>query len=208
MASSFGPIFTSKEFDDNVVAFIQEWIDTYLSEMELRGGYPRRSTDRPKSYNNAVTADNWQEELLPGVLVVSSGFVGPPVRVGAGMHDGWWEWTVAVILTGRDYDSARLKVSLFSSALRAMIIQNPSLGGFVQDTVWESEPVDFAPMEGRTRTRGVAALQFRSYIEGIVDSSMGPSAPDGATALPDPNTPHPDAPVVDTVAVTLTKTPL
>ena len=210
MASSsthFGNFFTSIEFDAAVTEFVGKWIDTHLSEVELALGYDRRTVDRPKSYNVAVNINNWPLEVMPGILVVSGGFVDPPTRDG-GQYNGWWEWVLAAVLEARDYDSVKLKVGIYQAALRLMFMQHPDLDGAVADTVWLSEPTDYAPVEGRNRTRGVAAFQFRSYIEGVVDASVGVQSPDPADPLPDPSTPHDDLPVVDTVGITMSRTKL
>jgi hypothetical protein len=206
-SSQFGDIFISHQFDTMVEAFIQKWIDTYLSEIELRLGYDRRSIDRPKSYNAAIDVDHWPEEKLPGILVVSAGITDPPERFG-GSYAGWWDWAVIALLTGRDYDSTRLKTGIYQAAMRAMFAQKSDLDGAVSDTIWLGEPTDFAPVEGRDRTRGVAAFQFRSWIEGLVDSSAGPTQPDPGPPADDPGQPHDDWPTVQTVDIDLTKTPL
>ena len=207
-STAFGPILISSQFDGMVETFIRRWIDTYLSEVELRLGYQRRTIDRPRSYNRAIDVDHWPEDQLPGILVVSAGITDQPDRVGGGYYNGWWDWVVVALLSGRDYESTRLKTGIYQAAMRAMFVQHPDLDGAVSDTVWLGEPMDYAPFEGRDRTRGVAAFQFRSYIEGVVDAGSGPNAPDPEPDPADPTEPHPDLPVVDTVDVALVKDPL
>lgn len=206
-STQFGPIFLSHDFDSMVEAFIQKWLDTYLSEIELRMGYDRRSIDRPKSYNATIDVSHWPEEQLPGILVVSAGVTDPPDRF-SGTYAGWWDWVVVALLSGRDYESTRLKTGIYQAAMRAMFAQKPDLDGAVADTLYLGEPMDYAPFEGRDRTRGVAAFQFRSYIEGLVDSGSGPTTPDAPPPPVDPSQPHDDWPTVQTVDVELTKTPL
>lgn len=207
-STAFGDLFISVEFDAKVTEFVQKWIDTHLSEVELRLGYSRRTVDRPKSYNKAIAVEHWPEDALPGILVASAGFVDQPTRIGGGLYSGWWDWVVAVILTGRDYDSTRLKTGIYQAAMRLMFVQHPDLDGAVSDTVWLSEPMDYAPVEGRDRTRGVAAFQFRSYIEGVVDAGLGVNDPDPPDVPPDPTAPHPDLPVVSTADVSVVADPL
>lgn len=214
MSSQFGDLFLSPEFDAAVVTFIDRWIDTYLSEVEARMGYPRRTLDRPRSYNAAIDLEHWPEEALPGILVVSAGITSPPDRDG-GIYSGWWDWTVLALISARDYDATRKMTGMYQAALRALLTQRSSIDGAVSDTLYLGEPMDFAPWQGRDRTKGVAAFQLRSYVEGLVEHAAGPTDPDTppvpSDPPPDPSDPpepHPDWPTVDTVNVELNQEPL
>lgn len=201
----FGELFLSNQFDDAVIAFIDKWIDTHLSEVELSSGLERRTLDRPKSFNAAIEPELWPAEKLPGILVVSAGFTTQPQRVGGGTYTGWWDWVVVALLSGRDYDSTRRKTQLYQSAMRQMFIQHPNLDGAVVDTEWLGEPTAYVPVAERNRTLGVAALEFRSYINGVVEESLGPIDPDATLPLPDPSTPHPDWPEVESTHIDIEK---
>lgn len=205
MTPPFGSLFLSNEFDDNVVAFINRWIDTHLSEVEILSDLPRRTLDRPKSYNVAIEPEAWPAEKMPGILVVSAGFTDQPQRVGGGRYNGWWDWVVVAILSGRDYDSTRKKTQMYQAAMRQMFIQHANLDGAVSDTEWLGEPTAYVPIDERHRTLGVAAFEFRSYIEGVVDEGYGPIEPDEAPPLVDPTTPHNADPTVSTVAIDFQK---
>src|SRR4051812_4366516 len=110
-STAFGPLFLSVEFDQQVTAFVKRWIDTHLSEVELRLGHQRRTVDRPRSYTRATAVEHGPGAPPPGTLVAPAGFLAPPTRLGGGQYAGWWVWVAAVILTGRDYESTRLKTS-------------------------------------------------------------------------------------------------
>lgn len=211
-STQFGDAFLSPEFDAAVVAFIDRWVDTYLSEVEARMGYPRRTMDRPRSYNAAIDIEHWPEEALPGILVVSAGIASPPESTD-GTYAGWWDWTVLALISARDYDATRKMTGAYQAALRMLFTQRSSIDGAVSDTLYLGEPMDFAPWQGRDRTKGVAAFQLRSWVEGLVDPSAGPTEPDAAPAPSDPPpsgppVPHPDWPTVDTVNLDLTPEPL
>lgn len=200
-SSQFGPIFMSTEFDGMVEGFLQKWLDTYLSEVELRNGLDRRTVDRPKSYNATVSVEHWPEDRMPGILVVSAGFPDELQSLGDGLRGGWWHWVVVALLTGRDYDSTRKKVGIYQAALRTLLEKNGGMDGAVSETIITSEPMDYAPFEGRDRTRGVAAFECQSFITAVVDSTPGPVDPDPPAPPDDPSEPHPDWPIVQTVDV-------
>lgn len=206
MTPPFGSLFLSNEFDDAVVAFIDRWIDTHLSEVEVLSSLPRRTLDRPQSYNATIEPETWPAEKMPGILVVSAGFTDQPQRVGGGRYDGWWSWVAVAILSGRDYDGTRKKTQMYQAAMRQMFMQHPNLDGAVSDTEWLGEPTAYLPVGGqRHRTLGVAAFEFRSYIEGVVDEGYGPAAPDAGPPLVDPTTPHNADSTVQTVAIDFQK---
>jgi hypothetical protein len=204
----FGDLFLSSQFDDAVIAFIARWIDTHLSEVELLSDLPRRTLDRPKSYNVAIEPEAWPAEKMPGILVVSAGFTDQPERIGGGRYNGWWSWVAVAILSASDYDSTRKKTQMYQAAMRQMFMQHPNLDGAVSDTEWLGEPTAYVPVDTRNRTLGVAAFEFRSYIEGVVDEGYGPTAPDAAPPLVDPNTPHNDDFTVVTVDIDLVHEPI
>src|SRR4051812_3567694 len=88
-SSAFGPALVSTHFDETVEEMIRTWIDTYISEFEVREGLNRRTIDRPKSYNMAIDAEHWPEEALPGILIVSAAMPDAPERMGGGLYSGW-----------------------------------------------------------------------------------------------------------------------
>lgn len=205
MPNPFGDLFLSNEFDDAVVAFVDRWIDTHLSEVEILSNLERRTLDRPKSYNAAIDPENWPGDKLPGILVVSAGFTDQPIRVGGGKYNGWWSWVVVAILSGRDYNATRKKTQIYQAAMRQMFIQHPDLDGAVSDTEWLGEPTAYLPVDERNRTLGVAAFEFRSYIDGVVDGSYGPTDPDAPEPPSDPTTPHDSDPTVESTFIDVEK---
>lgn len=200
-STAYGPALVSLDFDQAVEDMIRKWIDSYLSEMEVRMGHPRRTVDRPKSYNMAIEATTWPEDALPGILIVSAGLTETPEQVGGGLYSGWWDWAVVAIMTGRDYKATRLKTSIYQAAMSMMFTQqaDEALG----TTVWSSAPAAYAPVDGRSRTKGVAAFEFRTHIEAVVNGGLGPLEPDAPAPPDDPSAPHGDLPTVQTVDVEL-----
>lgn len=204
----FGSIFLSPEFDDAIEAFIRKWIDTYLSEIEFRSGIPRRTMTRPRSYLVTNEPEKFPDDSLPLIMIVSSGMSDPPVMNDTMAWDGWWDWVVVIITAQRDEKSTRKMSQRYGAAIRAMVMQRPDLEGAVDDTEFLGESYGYLPQEDRNRSRAVAGLEFRSYIQGIVEQ-VGPPEPDPAEPENDPDDePRPDYPTIEQVSLEIVNDPI
>lgn len=209
MANEFGQIFLSPQFDSDLEVFFVKWIDTYLSEVEFRSGYDRRSIDRPRSYNTVFDLDKYPEDALPTIAIVSAGINDPPERVGNGKYNGWWDWACVVIVGQKDEQATRIVAQLYGAAIRAMVLQHSDIEGAVSDTLYESETYQYGQITGRSRSIGIVALEFRSYIEGLIQEPEGPALPDPPIPVVTPDDqPRPDWPTVTSTHVKIEKDPL
>lgn len=204
MSDQFGTIFVSTQFDDAVEVFLKKWTDTYLSRVENQLGIPSRSYTRPKSWSLVFdeNSDKWPEDKLPSIMVASAGFDGTPQRLGHGVYAGWWNWTVIAFVSLSDYAATRRGTQVYQAALRTAIVQHPDLEGAVGDTQFVAESLDYAS-HSRSSVLGVAALEFRSFIECIAEENEGPIEPDEA-----PPDEYQDWPTVQTVAINVESEPL
>lgn len=211
MSDQFGTIFVSANFDDAVGQFLAKWIDTYLSKIEREVGVPARSYPRPKSWNFVFDedSDKWPEDNLPSVMIASAGFDGTPERLGEGHYAGWWSWTVIAFVTGKarqggnQFDATRRAAQVYGPAIRSAVVQHQTLEGAVGATDLVSESYGYARDE-RSHTLGVAAIEFRSYIETVVEESEGPLEPDE----PEVDPTFPDWPTVSSVDIDLQQLPI
>jgi tetrahydromethanopterin S-methyltransferase subunit B len=89
-------------------------------------------------------------------------------------------------------------VGLYIAAMRALVIQHKSLGGFASDTVWMAERYDeIASDDARTIMAGVA--QFDVYVEAVTKAT-GPTKPSADATLPPGEWPTAETVTVSTTA--------
>lgn len=185
----FKPIITRQEVELRVTNTLKDWIDTYLAEVERQNGLDVRQLPRPRSYSRRNEFDHWPEEQIPAVIVVSPGLVGRPVANGSGEFRGQWGVGVAVIAEGQDVNNTRDLVGYYTAAIRALILQRPSLGGFAMGVTWEDERYDDISDIDVGRTLASGQVVFQVEVEGIVSTKAGPVTPDTPPVDPPPVSP-------------------
>lgn len=82
-ASIFGRIITRRDIELALVSFLQDWIPTYVAEVERQAGLPERTIplppDRELSYRGGLDFSSFQQSWSP-VYIVSAQPQGPPER--------------------------------------------------------------------------------------------------------------------------------
>lgn len=195
--SIFGQLLTRGDLEDHVVDLLKKWMDTYLAEVERQNGKAVRSLPRPRSIVRRNAFEHWVEEQLPTLIVVSPGTVGPPRKRGNGSYEVDWTLGIAAIASGKDSDNTRDLVDLYATAVRALIIQRPSLEGFAIGVVWEDEHYDDISDSDVGRTMASGQVVFRVTVENVVFAQAGPITPD-TPPDPPPDT-SPVWPIVETL---------
>lgn len=181
----FGQIVTASAVEEAALATLALWMPTYLGEIERQHGTTAIAV--PASYTARSEVQNWPEEHLPAVIAISPGTSAVPEARGDGRVDAEWSLGVAVVVSAVDRDTTRRMAQLYSAAVRAAILQHPSLGGVAAGTVWLAESYVDVPVED-TRTLMAAQVVFVVRVDEVVDLFDGPAVPDEA--------PYGDRPVV------------
>jgi hypothetical protein len=195
--SIFKPIITRQDVERAALDTLQTWIDTYLAEVERQNGMAVRSLPRPRSWTRRNEFEHWPEDQIPAIIVVSPGLTDPPMGTGSGAFRANWDLGVAVVAEGQQTNNTRDLVGYYTAAIRALIIQRQSLGGFAMGVIWRDERYDdISDLEvGRTLASG--QVVFSVTVEGIVSTKAGPLTPD--TPPVDPPDTSPTWPIATTV---------
>lgn len=195
MTESFGAIISGADVREAVVDTIKLWQATYLAEIERQTARLPASLPLIRSFTAATEFDHWPEDQLPGAVVVAPGLADQPRRSGDGRLEGTWVVGVAVVTSGQDRTGSITLCELYVAAVRAMLLQHPSLGGFAESTQWVDERYDDLADDARTMAAGT--LQLLVTVPNILDLKKGPAdvPPDDPYALPT------DWPSIETVFV-------
>lgn len=193
----YGQVVTGSDVRRAVEAHIKLWIPTYLAEVADQHGRARADMPIFRSYVPAVELDTLDAAgHLPSCVVVAPGLMDEPHMDGRGEYRARWAVATGAVVSGRDQDNTLELAELYAGALRTLMIQHPSLGGFASGVEWLGERYDDfgGPVDRRTIAAG--SVQFGVDVEAVVESRAGPMTPPG-----DPMVEPDDWPTVESVTV-------
>lgn len=171
--SPLGPFVGPAQVRQAVLATLKLWAPFYVGEAVRQTGaalpgftdFVNEPLDSPTTVVEA-----------PRYVVAVPGTVGPPKRKGDGSYLATWDVQIALWLWGADYQETQDHLSFYVTALRQLLLQQPSLGGFAMSTTWRAEK--YVEVSATAfRTLGQATLQFAVMVDGVVDAFAGPAVP-------------------------------
>lgn len=178
MTSTYGPIITSGDLQKAVETTIARWVDAYVAEVERQ-----KSLTLPPVRHYDVAAPQ-TPDLMPCVVIRAGGLIGEPERHGDGTYDAAFGVGVGIVVADETRDGARALCQAYTAAIRTLLLQQGSLGGFAEASEWLDEDVTEI---GWTTDRSIygGSVQIAVYVRAASDASAGPLLP----PTPDPTTP-------------------
>jgi hypothetical protein len=175
---SIGPIIGADDVRDAVNTVIATWAPYYLGVLSAKlvaAGKLQAGTHLP-AFGKWVDEPDFRS-LGTGqpaaCLVTSPGTVGQPVLQASGLYIATWRVQVAVQVFGTDWQQAADRTSWYEKAVRLSVLQNRSLGGFANATLWAGSAYERRWHE-QTRTEGVATLGFDVEVFDVTSVLGGP----------------------------------
>lgn len=175
--SIFGRIVTGYDVEQAVLAVLQRWSGTYLAELERQHGLTACDLARVRGWVLSPSFDKWPEDQVPGVLVVSTGLVPPPIRHADGAYTARWSVELGVICSARTQQLSREHAMLYLAAHKAIIAQRPSLEGFANGVMWMNEQYTALGFDD-SRSLYAATASFAIEVRDVLTSLAGPVTPD------------------------------
>lgn len=195
----FGPIITGGDVEQWVLDTLRTWLSTYLAEVERQHGYSGHDLARPRGWAIGPTPDKWPEDQLPAVYVASRGVPAPPLKDGYHGYRGRWLVEPGVVVSARTQAETHTLAMLYGAAIRAVVIQRPSLGGNAEAADWLGESYDDLDYDDTRSLYGVRQL-FSVEVVDVTLGDAGPTAPE-VPFTPDDTLPWPPWQEVQTVDV-------
>ena len=180
--SIFQPIFAAHSLELAVMQTLRDWMPTYLREIELQQSLPEGQIPPPKTYTTRNEFTTFPEDQMPICVVISPGLSGEPYTEGNGTISGWWSLGIGVLASAATEEDTNFLSKVYAAAVRAIMVQQSSLGGMCSSIEWVDESYDDIPTDVQERTIRAAQWIGRALIDNVVNRSAGPEVP------PDPET--------------------
>lgn len=168
------PIVTGKHVRLAVRDTIQRVERTYLDALATADGRPAGALPSFRSYVSAFDTDKFEEDQIPACVIVAPGLIEEPVRRGSGEYEATWSLAAAAVVSGQDRENTFELVELYAAALRAILVNERSLGGFASGTEWLNERYDELDFDD-ARTIAAGVVQFVVTVETVIDD-LGPTS--------------------------------
>lgn len=182
MGTVFGPIVTGADVRVAVRETVRLWSRDYLSEIARHSG--RATGDLPsfRTYASALDMEKFAEDQLPACIIVAPGLLDAPERKSK-QYRAQWGVGVGVVVSGQDRDNTFELCELYTAAVRALIVQHPSLGDFAEGVSWVGERYDELGTDD-LRTIAAGTVQLSVDVANVVDPTTGLTAPQDPTGDP------------------------
>lgn len=168
----FGPVVTGKDVVDAAVATMKKWCPDYLAEIAEHSGRARGDLPLFRSYVPMINLNKFNEDQVPTCVVIAPGTIDTPVK-RAKQVQVRWGLGVGCVVSGQNDENSYELATLYVAAVRMMLLQQKSLGGFAEGVNWISERYDALPdIDSRSFTAGV--IQFGVDVNNVVDPTQGP----------------------------------
>lgn len=194
----FDRVVSGADVESWVWYTLKRWFSTYLATVERQHSITAGTFARPRSFTTAPSLDDWPEDQLPNLLVISPGMSEVPQRHGDGVYKARWNVTVACVVSARSEEESRHLASYYTAALRLLMLQRPSLDGAAQGVAWISERYDELAFDD-VRSLMAGTAEFLVDVDNAANAKAGPITPDDPLA--DELAAWPDWPTVQVVDI-------
>lgn len=163
----YGPLVTGYDVEQAVISHIRKWMPTYLLVAAEHAERELFSLPLIRSFTTTPREpERWSEDQLPAILCVSPGLVGEPAESGDGDVRATWAIGLAVIVSTSEQETSGEIARLYGAAIRLILIQKPSLGGFADGTTYMGEAYDLITRE-QARSLGAASIAAEVEVSAI-----------------------------------------
>ncbi len=213
MESIFGPLLSTWNVDQAVLATLRTWWNTYLAEVERQNDVKNKTIPRPpdeESFRRGLDFEYYEEDNLPAVIVVSKPSGEPEVNSDVGYAQRY-EVKVGCVCEAEDELTAQLRAAFYGAASQ-LLVQQSELEGFAERTRMIGAPeLDMPDDDERWLCRSITT--FYVWVAQIVIAEEGPISPPGPGTGPggedqEPEDPYPEWPEADLTHIIVTGEPI
>lgn len=193
----YGEIITGTHVREAVESTIKMWFPSYIAEVARQRGWTGPPLPDFCSYTGSVDLDRLVEMQVPSCVIVAPGLVDPPTKEGTGTVRARWGVSIAATVSGQNVENTMNLAEMYAAAIRTLILQQKSLGGFAEGTDWRNEAYDEVTADD-SRTMCIGIVEMTIEVRGVADTTQGPLVPPV-----DPTADPGEWTTVETVSVTI-----
>lgn len=173
----FGAILDGTEVEEAVLETVRLWEATYLREIEEQKGLDPNSLPafRSRFAVSEDEPDRWPEDQLPSLVVACPGTLGEPKSDGEGAYHATFAVEVGVIVSANEEGATNRLAKRYAAAVRAILVQHSSLGGFARGLDWMGEAYDRVVERPDQRMLRATVLPFSVEVDDVVQAAHGPT---------------------------------
>lgn len=189
-------IFVPDDLENAVMEELRAWMPSTLYEISIERD--EELLQSPLSYNIRPDNNQFVEDQLPALIIVSPGTLNNPRKSGDQVYEADYRILIVAIISSTGRVNVNRNARIYAAAIRAVLVRRPGLGGIAMGGLWEGESFDEGPEE-QGRSLASITVEFAYTVPNVVQRGGGP-----ATPLVPPQ-PIPDGPEVTSTDLTVDK---
>lgn len=174
MTKPFGDVITAGVVSNSLRETLVEFLPPLLEVLAVRAGFGPGELLAPIGYGAGDGAEQVRDQ--PMGIVVCPGISGRPVKHADGLYEMPWDVAAAIVACGRSSDEAKAMSEVYGAALRACVLQHPSLKGLASSTQWIDERYEQIAYSTDASV-WACTIVFRVSVDAAVDgyATAGPN---------------------------------
>ncbi|MFW6776073.1 hypothetical protein ACOACO_17450 [Nocardioides sp. CPCC 205120] len=156
---------------DDLCVGVQTVLTDHLEHLVEQLGW--HEGDKPllpvTTWTQLPTREALTTATFPAGAIDSPGLASTPSRRGRGGVDATWRIGVGVYDRGADHGDTAGRVRRWAAAVRACVLQHPTLDGTASSATWVGEEYAEIPLRQAARTIGGCAVAFDVTATNVVD---------------------------------------
>lgn len=178
--SIYGTLKTDNALEAQVVATLQGWLPSYITEVARQEG--GGAVALPVSFQTVRDpVTRWTEQAMPAIVVQIGGTIAVQ-RKGAS-YRAIYGANVGAIIAGPTREDTRRIAGVYALAITAALTQHGDIGGYCDGCEWTD--TDYTLIgDAQSRTLMAALVSFDIAVNNVLDVTLGPIGP-----TPDPTDP-------------------
>lgn len=171
----FGQIMTAGAVRNALRATLAEYLPDVLAVVAERAGFDPDVVLPPRGYGASADPEDVGDQPLG--VIVAPGMSGQPVHRGNGLYELPWDAAVAIVVSAPTRDQGQALSEVYGAAVRAAIMQHPSLGGLAVSTRWvdeRHEEIAFSSGRSVWAPQLVFAITVSAAVDGYATAGPNP----------------------------------
>lgn len=164
-------IFIPEDLENAVMEELRTWMALTLREISMERD--EEILQAPLSYNVRPDNNQFVEDQLPALIIVSPGTINTPRKSGDQVYEADYRVMIVAIISSNSRENVNHNARVYAAAVRAILVRTPGLGGVTTGGIWEGESFDEGPEE-QGRSLASVTVEFAYTVPNIAKRGERP----------------------------------